>query len=129
MRPEGDEGAQTNVLNRLRHFPLNRLCSSLETPLFHLSVSRMRGGGRISAVLDGPISRECPSAHEDSHEADCISASVSLLLAGCGVEAPPTKQWPAPSRLVSVGKHSLHLHCRGQCGPMLLCETCLIDCY
>jgi pimeloyl-ACP methyl ester carboxylesterase len=40
-----------------------------------------------------------------------------------GVDAPPIKPWPAPGRLVSVGQHRLHLHCKGQGGPTLVLEA------
>jgi pimeloyl-ACP methyl ester carboxylesterase len=40
-----------------------------------------------------------------------------------GGDAPPIKQWPAPGRLVSVGEHRLHLHCKGQGGPTLVLEA------
>jgi pimeloyl-ACP methyl ester carboxylesterase len=40
-----------------------------------------------------------------------------------GVDPPPIKQWPAPGRLVSVGQHRLHLHCKGQGGPTLVLEA------
>ena len=33
------------------------------------------------------------------------------------------EQWPAPGRLLSVGKHNLHLHCKGQGGPTLVLEA------
>jgi pimeloyl-ACP methyl ester carboxylesterase len=39
------------------------------------------------------------------------------------VDAPPIKPWPAPGRLVSVGGHRLHLHCKGQGGPTLVLEA------
>ena len=32
-------------------------------------------------------------------------------------------QWPTPGRLVCVGKHNLHLHCKGQGGPTLVLEA------
>jgi pimeloyl-ACP methyl ester carboxylesterase len=32
-------------------------------------------------------------------------------------------KWPAPGRLVSVGTHSLHLHCKGQGCPTLVLEA------
>jgi len=39
------------------------------------------------------------------------------------VDAPAIKQWPAPGRLVPVGEHRLHLHCKGQGGPTLVLEA------
>lgn len=35
----------------------------------------------------------------------------------------PSERWPAPGRLLSVGKHNLHLHCKGQGGPTLVLEA------
>src|SRR5262249_38282826 len=57
----------------------------------------------------------------------CLNRSPYFTMTGgsvlTGVDAPAIKQWPVPGRLVSVGEHRLHLHCKGQGGPALVLEA------